>query len=109
YMLWLQTSIVAPPTCFFSASFFLSSRRRHTRSKRDWSSDVCSSDLPLLRIDFASHQDKTGAERRGGPGKDGEGAKRQRLLDDSVQSRTGRHRVCDRFDPGSGGNRARTA
>src|SRR6266576_2436825 len=26
--------------------FFLSSRRRHTRSLRDWSSDVCSSDLP---------------------------------------------------------------
>src|SRR5699024_11705385 len=24
---------------------FFSSRRRHTRSKRDWSSDVCSSDL----------------------------------------------------------------
>src|SRR5699024_11926068 len=35
--------------------FFFSSRRRHTRSKRDWSSDVCSSDLscrrnPTLRI-----------------------------------------------------------
>src|SRR5207249_8581446 len=28
--------------------FFFSSRRRHTRSKRDWSSDVCSSDLPVL-------------------------------------------------------------
>src|SRR5699024_11719723 len=28
--------------------FFFSSRRRHTRSKRDWSSDVCSSDLILL-------------------------------------------------------------
>src|SRR6266513_2959232 len=27
--------------------FFFSSRRRHTRSKRDWSSDVCSSDLKL--------------------------------------------------------------
>src|SRR5699024_12151031 len=27
--------------------FFFSSRRRHTRSKRDWSSDVCSSDLML--------------------------------------------------------------
>src|SRR6478672_12913223 len=27
--------------CFF----FFSSRRRHTRSDRDWSSDVCSSDL----------------------------------------------------------------
>src|SRR5438067_13228882 len=26
-------------------TFFFSSRRRHTRSKRDWSSDVCSSDL----------------------------------------------------------------
>src|SRR6266496_3531335 len=27
------------------AFFFFSSRRRHTRSLRDWSSDVCSSDL----------------------------------------------------------------
>src|SRR5206468_9817183 len=26
-------------------AFFFSSRRRHTRSDRDWSSDVCSSDL----------------------------------------------------------------
>src|SRR5207249_8029038 len=30
-----------------SMLFFFSSRRRHTRSKRDWSSDVCSSDLFL--------------------------------------------------------------
>src|SRR5690606_39623358 len=28
--------------------FFFSSRRRHTRFSRDWSSDVCSSDLQLL-------------------------------------------------------------
>src|SRR5699024_11992460 len=28
--------------------FFFSSRRRHTISKRDWSSDVCSSDLGTL-------------------------------------------------------------
>src|SRR5207237_3409775 len=27
--------------------FFFSSRRRHTRFKCDWSSDVCSSDLPI--------------------------------------------------------------
>src|SRR5437588_1952447 len=27
--------------------FFFSSRRRHTRSLCDWSSDVCSSDLPI--------------------------------------------------------------
>src|SRR5207249_7512632 len=30
---------------YFFIFFFFSSRRRHTRSKRDWSSDVCSSDL----------------------------------------------------------------
>src|SRR5699024_12009476 len=29
----------------FKCYFLLSSRRRHTSSKRDWSSDVCSSDL----------------------------------------------------------------
>src|SRR6266508_5820026 len=29
--------------------FFFSSRRRHTRWPRDWSSDVCSSDLPDFR------------------------------------------------------------
>src|SRR3989442_11912430 len=36
-------------TCYFDHSlpffFFFSSRRRHTRCGRDWSSDVCSSDL----------------------------------------------------------------
>src|SRR5690606_34893407 len=30
-------------------AFFFSSRRRHTRFSRDWSSDVCSSDLYLLQ------------------------------------------------------------
>src|SRR5262245_39636686 len=30
--------------------FFFSSRRRHTRCLSDWSSDVCSSDLPALRL-----------------------------------------------------------
>src|SRR5690554_424904 len=30
---------------FHSYFFFFSSRRRHTRCGRDWSSDVCSSDL----------------------------------------------------------------
>src|SRR5216684_4857726 len=30
----------------FFVFFFFSSRRRHTRCSRDWSSDVCSSDLP---------------------------------------------------------------
>src|SRR5690554_7541800 len=34
--------------CFFFFFFFFSSRRRHTRCGRDWSSDVCSSDLMRL-------------------------------------------------------------
>src|SRR5690606_39394007 len=33
--------------CFI---FFFSSRRRHTRFSRDWSSDVCSSDLVIFRL-----------------------------------------------------------
>src|SRR3989442_5373104 len=32
--------------------FFFSSRRRHTRCGRDWSSDVCSSDLFEKRVNF---------------------------------------------------------
>src|SRR5690606_39618061 len=30
--------------------FFFSSRRRHTRFSRDWSSDVCSSDLAQVTV-----------------------------------------------------------
>src|SRR5438067_12324424 len=36
--------------------FFFSSRRRHTRSKRDWSSDVCSSDLAAARAARPLHR-----------------------------------------------------
>src|SRR5690349_23658995 len=43
--------------------FFFSSRRRHTRSLRDWSSDVCSSDLRSAPASGATA--RTGA---GGPG-----------------------------------------
>src|SRR3989440_2466381 len=42
-----EAGVLSPyvvPIRFF---FFFSSRRRHTRSDRDWSSDVCSSDLPI--------------------------------------------------------------
>src|SRR5690606_39497670 len=49
--------------------FLLSSRRRHTRFSRDWSSDVCSSDLTTVAITsfvaFSKHTVLTpsGAER----------------------------------------------
>src|SRR2546421_6933886 len=38
---------------WFLFFFFFSSRRRHTRSDRDWSSDVCSSDLTPSRLQRA--------------------------------------------------------
>src|SRR2546429_3930723 len=38
-------------TCHYF--FFFSSRRRHTRCSRDWSSDVCSSDLVMGKADSA--------------------------------------------------------
>src|SRR5215475_13752831 len=34
--------------------FFFSSRRRHTRFSRDWSSDVCSSDLAAFADDLGT-------------------------------------------------------
>src|SRR5690606_17251422 len=41
--------------CFYLCLFFFfSSRRRHTRFSRDWSSDVCSSDLEAL-LEFLSN------------------------------------------------------
>src|SRR5690606_39800348 len=48
--------------------FFFSSRRRHTSFSRDWSSDVCSSDL---------RQDRE-KEKKAGPS--GEGRKPGRLI-----------------------------
>src|SRR5207245_8091063 len=56
--------------------FFFSSRRRHTRCYRDWSSDVCSSDLDLtgpvvvgkigddLRMDYTAVGDTTNLAAR---------------------------------------------
>src|SRR2546421_5885483 len=42
--------LLLSPVCrvWYFFFFFFSSRRRHTRSDRDWSSDVCSSDLLRL-------------------------------------------------------------
>src|SRR2546429_4938017 len=47
--------------------FFFSSRRRHTRCSRDWSSDVCSSDLIRLnqaRFEAGEMHIKRGLEMR---------------------------------------------
>src|SRR6266508_6674597 len=47
--------------------FFFSSRRRHTRWPRDWSSDVCSSDLRYAR-DFRDDPATIGRILVGSPG-----------------------------------------
>src|SRR3989449_2718696 len=44
----------------FLGVFFFSSRRRHTRCSRDWSSDVCSSDLNFLTQPFFTAEAYTG-------------------------------------------------
>src|SRR5690606_39971512 len=44
-------------------AFFFSSRRRHTRFSRDWSSDVCSSDLE--HVVAVRREDRVEAPRSG--------------------------------------------
>src|SRR5438105_12553443 len=44
--------------------FFFSSRRRHTRSTRDWSSDVCSSDLDDLLFNNGAYAEYIRIPRR---------------------------------------------
>src|SRR5216683_4388403 len=46
--------------------FFFSSRRRHTRSDRDWSSDVCSSDLATRSTSTTQLGSLSEARRYGG-------------------------------------------
>src|SRR5690606_40014845 len=43
--------------------FFFSSRRRHTRFSRDWSSDVCSSDLADTSVRTDPHIAQFDADR----------------------------------------------
>src|SRR5438067_4793848 len=61
----LSRSLLTSFYAFFLC-FFFSSRRRHTRSKRDWSSDVCSSDLngQSRQRRTLGHANQTGADRQ---------------------------------------------
>src|SRR2546422_4266617 len=48
--------------------FFFSSRRRHTRCSRDWSSDVCSSDLaPTVQVGQTAQLTATPRDAGGNP------------------------------------------
>src|SRR2546422_7080163 len=77
--------------------FFFSSRRRHTRCSRDWSSDVCSSDLRELRCIVPGDRfpQPGQAERRrvgGQPVAQGLHARRSEEHTSELQSRL--HLVC---------------
>src|SRR2546422_3756114 len=75
-------------TLFFFFFFFFSSRRRHTRCSRDWSSDVCSSDLIVRRpeapLPCGAHRD---FGRRNRVGMD----TRQRKIDEHPPHLAGLH------------------
>src|SRR5260370_3032731 len=51
---WVESKVRLSCVLFF----FFSSRRRHTRFKCDWSSDVCSSDL--VQVDEAREDEEAG-------------------------------------------------
>src|SRR3712207_7367879 len=49
YIMYVESHMTFYYQSYLIICFFFSSRRRHTRYWRDWSSDVCSSDLPRTR------------------------------------------------------------
>src|SRR5690554_7363212 len=51
YLAFLFFNFYLHCLCFYFF-FFFSSRRRHTRCGRDWSSDVCSSDLQSTLMNY---------------------------------------------------------
>src|SRR5690554_7149348 len=59
FVLFLFIFFFLIAVCYYSYFFFFSSRRRHTRCGRDWSSDVCSSDLPGLLTDRPESQNRS--------------------------------------------------
>src|SRR5690349_5944153 len=99
-------------TCIvFLFFFFFSSRRRHTRSLRDWSSDVCSSDLGAVSrpgapvSGIAALIDEARQQYRHGNHAQAEAVCRQILARDSantdtlnlagvIAQATGRHQVA---------------
>src|SRR5690606_40326156 len=86
--------------------FFFSSRRRHTRFSRDWSSDVCSSDLPAPPVGGTGRSiasvgilpgkdaaDPYGTPCRAGPGRPGGRAWPRGLAGDVRSLRSEERRV----------------
>src|SRR5207248_6888579 len=71
------------------ALFVVESRRRHTMSYGDWSSDVCSSDLPVRQADVCQGAVDIAADG---------GARGQRGARHAVEAAKGRRRRGDGLD-----------
>src|SRR5690606_40991448 len=76
-----------------SDSFFFSSRRRHTRFSRDWSSDVCSSDLdrPQGREEDGTQVDRPQGRQEDGAQEHAEDGAQERGEEDGPQDRSQEH------------------
>src|SRR5439155_8166677 len=93
---WVHRSGASSSSVSF---FFFSSRRRHTRWPRDWSSDVCSSDLDALSEAMPTVQAFAAAARRAGVRLE-EGVGVERLIVEhghvvAVSRSDGRREPCD--------------
>src|SRR5207248_8837604 len=79
--------------CFY---FFFSSRRRHTRSYGDWSSDVCSSDLQELVAGMAGGE-LAWFEPHSSPAPDPRFVEQESQPAPHVQQRSGRSMTFDQI------------
>src|SRR5690606_40389671 len=81
--------------------FFFSSRRRHTRFSRDWSSDVCSSDLEQHGGD---HSDRAAVRPVAQDQSEGDDHRRgQRVARSVAQQQIGRASCRERVERSAGG------
>src|SRR5207249_7843141 len=92
-------------------NFFFSSRRRHTRSKRDWSSDVCSSDLFGRELEQVGEQSVKDPKLilKGRPAVLGEGGRVSEELREALTARReiGRASCRERGQMGAGAGRVK--
>src|SRR5207237_7022187 len=99
-------------TLTYSRPFFFSSRRRHTRFKCDWSSDVCSSDLNLVGRDARGlrvHPQARGARQRS-MGRQASAGQERRGVDQHDAREIGRASCRERvgMTVGGGGEKEKT-
>src|SRR2546422_8084154 len=79
--------------CFEDFFFFFSSRRRHTRCSRDWSSDVCSSDLARPETDSNLRHDGGSPQHFSRHGSELAGLTAERIAKTATRKLSRQHRA----------------